>query len=89
MLSTNSFLGYEYVSKFIFGVNNICKKYNKQNFKLIIQFSLDGPPWINERSRKIGATQKTIDTIETILEKVNQENFNYSLSLSVKSTLSI
>ena len=37
----------------------------------------------------IATDSKTIDTIETILEKVNQKNFNYSLSLSVKSTLSI
>lgn len=89
MFSTNSFLGYNYVSKFIFGVNKICQKYNKENFKLGIQFSLDGPAWLNERSRKIGATQKTLDTIDEILEKINEDNFKYSLQISSKITLSV
>lgn len=89
MFSTNSFLGYNYVSKFIFAVNKIGQKYNKKNFKLTIQFSLDGPAWLNEQSRKIGATQRTIDTIDEILEKINSENFKYSLMITSKITLSI
>ena len=89
MFSTNSFLGYNYVSKFIFGINKIAQKYNKENFNLNIQFSLDGPAWINEQSRKIGATQRTIDTIDQILENINSENYKYDIGISIKITLSI
>lgn len=89
MFSTNSFLGYNYISKFIFAVNKIGQKYNKKDFKLTIQFSLDGPAWINEQTRKTGATKRTLDTIDTILKEINSENFKYSLMITSKITLSV
>lgn len=86
MFSTNSFLGYEYVKLFIKAVDNLSKKYNKPNFNLHIQFSLDGPPWINEQSRKVGATQKTIDTMYQICDNFI-DDFNGRLEINIKPTL--
>lgn len=85
MFSTNSYLGYDYIKLFIDAINNLSEKYNKK-LKLRIQFSLDGPPWINEQSRKIGATQRTIDTMYTICDNFT-DDFKGFLEISIKPTL--
>lgn len=86
MFSTNSYLGYDYIKIFIESVDKLSKKYNRNNFNLRIQFSLDGPSWINDYSRKNGATQKTIDTIYSICDNFT-DDFNGNLSLHFKPTL--
>lgn len=86
MFSTNSFLGYEYIKLFIEAVNDLAKKYNKPNFNLHIQFSLDGPTWVNEQSRKVGATQRTIDTMYQICDNFT-DDFNGRLEINIKPTL--
>lgn len=48
MFSTNSFLGYNYIKIFIDTVDELSKKYNKKDFELNIQFSIDGPTWVND-----------------------------------------
>lgn len=86
MFSTNSYLGYEYVKMFIDSVNELSKKYNKKDFDLHIQFSLDGPTWINEQSRRVGATNRTINTMYQICDEFTDE-FNGILEISIKPTL--
>lgn len=88
MFSTNSFLGYDYIKLFIEAANELSKKYNKENFELHIQFSLDGPAWINEQSRKIGATQRTIDTMYAICDNFT-DDFNGKLEINIKPTLAL
>lgn len=85
MFSTNSYLGYNYIKLFIDVINDLSIKYNKK-LNLHIQFSLDGPPWINEQSRKIGATQRTIDTIYAICDNFT-DDFNGRLEINIKPTL--
>ena len=85
MFSTNSFLGYDYIKLFIEAIDELSKKYNKNNFNLRIQFSLDGPDWINDPSRKNGATQRTINTIYSICDNFT-DDFNGILELSFKPT---
>ena len=86
MFSTNSFLGYDYIKLFIESVDELTRKYNKNNFSLRIQFSLDGPAWINNPSRKNGATQRTIDTIYSICDNFT-DDFNGTLEMHFKPTL--
>ena len=88
MFSTNSYLGYNYIKIFIESVDKLSKKYNKNNFDLRIQFSLDGPAWINDPSRKIGATQRTINTIYSICDNFT-DDFNGNLNLHFKPTLNL
>ena len=85
MFSTNSYLGYNYIKLFIDAINDLSIKYNKE-LNLHIQFSLDGPPWINEQSRKTGATQRTIDTIYAICDNFT-DDFNGKLEINIKPTL--
>lgn len=85
MFSTNSFLGYEYIKLFINAIDGLSIKYNK-NLSLHIQFSLDGPPWVNEHSRKKGATQRTIDTIYAVCDNFT-DDFNGKLKITIKPTL--
>lgn len=86
MFSTNSYLGYDYVKLFIEAIDELSKKYNKKNFSLHIQFSLDGPAWINEQSRKTGATQRTIDTMYAICDNFT-DDFNGRVEINIKPTL--
>ena len=86
MFSTNSYLGYDYVKLFIEAIDKLSKKYNKKNFSLHIQFSLDGPAWINEQSRKTGATQRTIDTMYAICDNFT-DDFNGRVEINIKPTL--
>lgn len=85
MFSTNSYLGYDYIKLFIDAINDLSEKYNKE-LKLHIQFSLDGPAWINEQSRKAGATQRTIDTMYAICDNFT-DDFKGRLEINIKPTL--
>ena len=85
MFSTNSFLGWEKLRLFTETVQNNNKN---EKFKFVIQFSIDGPEWINENSRLKGATQRTLDTIYTLCDNI-PENLNYNLILQTKPTLDV
>lgn len=81
MFSTNAFLGYNSIHNFIRSLENYSRPIT---FKL--QFSLDGPEWINDNSRRKGATERTIKMIKDIIIN-NQDLKNCSLDLFIKSTL--
>lgn len=81
MLSTNAFLGYGSMEKFIKALDAY-----KRPIKLALQFSLDGPTWINDASRRKGATERTIKMIEETIIK-SQDLTNCTLELSLKPTL--
>ena len=86
MFSTNSFLGWDRVKDFVFGVEETIKDLNKKDFLLEIQFSLDGPEWINENSRLKNCTQHTIDTIYSLCENTPRD-LHYNLYLTTKPTI--
>lgn len=79
--STNSFLGFKY-QKFLL---DFLEKYSR-SINLSIQFSLDGPKWINDSTRRFGATEKTIKTIQEMIE-YSKSLKNVKLSLHLKPTL--
>lgn len=88
MFSTNAYVGGEKIySNFIEPMQHCAEK--KQRFMTLeIQFSLDGPDWINDYSRKSGATAQTLSAIDYILTKY-QSLPHFSLILKVKPTLDI
>lgn len=86
MFSTNSYLKWDKIKNFIFGAENSVIQNEKENFELEIQFSLDGPEWINENSRLKGCTQHTLDTIYNLC-KYTPEDLHYKVRVTTKSTV--
>ena len=70
MFSTNSYLGWNKIQIFI---NTVQKLNTNPDFKFVVQFSIDGPEWINENSRLKGSTQKTLQTIYDLCENIPKE----------------
>lgn len=81
MFSTNAFLGYEAIEDLIKSLDNY-----PRHIKFDIQFSLDGPAWINDASRRIGAMERTLKMIEDTIIK-SQYISNCTLELNLKPTL--
>lgn len=81
MFSTNAFLGYDSIEKLIEGLESYSRP-----IKLSLQFSLDGPKWINDFSRRQGATDRTLKMVEDTILK-NQNLKNVTINMSFKPTL--
>lgn len=64
--STNSWLGSNPLSNIAHDVDEYCLK-NDRDIELTIQFSLDGPARINDRTRRIGATDRTIKAYKDLI----------------------
>ena len=60
---------------------------HKRFLKFDIQFSLDGPPNINEKTRRPGATARTLEALHTVIDAVENSPY-FQLDLNLKSTLS-
>lgn len=85
MFSTNSWLGWERLQIPIL----VMQRYNKLNNRSIhldIQISLDGPEYINDPSRRIGATKRTLQVIEDIILKTPKD-LGYPLRIFPKPTV--
>lgn len=85
MFSTNSWLGYETLKHFIEGLDNYCRKDNRE-FRLELQISLDGPKWVNDPSRRIGATENTLKVSKEIVESLQKDTVIY-IDMHTKPTL--
>lgn len=66
MFSTNGSLGKDAILQILYCMKDYCEK-NRRKISLTVQFSLDGPKWINDFSRREGATDCTINTMKQIL----------------------
>lgn len=84
--STNAFVGGESIVKnFIKPMLN----YNDtRKFSFDLQFSLDGPPWLNDISRGNNATARTLQSMKIVMDSI-PENSNLILKLSFKPTFDL
>ena len=85
MFSTNSSLGIEPILEILNCIKDFCDS-TKRKIRLSLQFSLDGPPWINDYSRNSGATLKTIETMEKVVQ-ADLESKYFTLVVDNKATL--
>ena len=86
MFSTNSLLGFPALNKFISAINKYSQKYDRK-LTLQLQFSLDGPAYINDVSRYKGACANTIKTISEIIEYYNHNDLYCTVKIFPKPTL--
>lgn len=69
--STNSWLGYEHSSKFIYFINDYNSRHPERTpIKFGLQISLDGPPYINDVNRRKGTTERTIQHVKDLADKL-------------------
>lgn len=85
--STNAVLGFKSIQPFI----DIIREYNINNLdrkiKLEIQFSIDGPEWITDRTRNLtGITNQILKTIDDTINYLKELD-NISIEIKVKPTL--
>jgi len=90
--STNAYGGYDSVAAlFVY-----LAEYNRQQrdagsnrrIALQVQLSLDGPAWINDASRKKGATDTTLDVLRQLVTRYAGESL-LKTELSIKATLEV
>ena len=86
MFSTNALLGINAIDHFIVTMNNYAEEHNRK-MRLELQFSLDGPDYINDSSRHPGATKSTLQAIKDVVEKYKNLNGNFGMILTTKATL--
>ena len=90
MFSTNSLLGFEKgIKPYIDCLQKICTKHNRQ-ITFILQFSLDGPEELNDKSRNFpGITKKVLKTMEDTARyaAVNCKD-GFKLCITTKPTVS-
>lgn len=67
--STNALLGVEPIDRIITTLEQFAQVYPEREIELKLQFSLDGPAWINDETRHPGATENTIRTIREVVER--------------------
>lgn len=85
MFSTNSWLGYNTLKYCIEGLDDYCRE-NSRDFHLELQISLDGPTWINDPSRRIGATANTLKVVREIVENLQRDTV-IDIQMHTKPTL--
>lgn len=85
MIPTNG-LSDKFYMEFIQPLLMYCKNHERKLI-LLLQFSLDGPPVINDAHRGIGATQKTISNIQMIYHMFPVDNGYLKIRMTTKSTL--
>lgn len=85
MFSTNAYIGGEKIfNNFIQPMLDRCEK-TQTPFTFSLQFSIDGPAWLNDKSRRAGATQRTLDAVAYIIDHV-PENEYFVFQPSFKAT---
>ena len=67
--STNALLGVEPIATVIDTLEQFMEVYPERSLELRLQFSLDGPAWINDETRCKGATENTIQTIRDVIRR--------------------
>ena len=86
MFSTNALRGAEAIDMFISTMNNYSKEHDRR-MKLELQFSLDGPDYINDSSRHPGATRSTLKAIKDVVTKYKDLDGKFTMTLTTKATL--
>ena len=91
MFSTNALLGLPAIKKAIDSIYNYSIEKN-EIYTLTIQFSIDGPAYLNDSSRHKGATDNTIKVIKEVCAYVNdlleKNDTTFHFESNVKATLS-
>lgn len=67
--STNALLGVKPIAVIIDTLEQFKECYPERHVGLRLQFSLDGPAWINDVSRHKGAAANTIQTIRDVITR--------------------
>lgn len=89
MFSTNAYVGGKVIfDDFFTPLYQYCEK-NERKLTFELQLSLDGPQEYNDLSRKIGATNNTINTLYYFCDNVPEKSDYLSLEMNVKTTLDI
>lgn len=87
--STNAVLGITKINEFIVFLENFQKKFNRE-IRLTVQFSLDGPDYINDYNRGTGVTKNTVETMKAFVESYTKnEHKNYNYEILTKTTMTI
>lgn len=85
--STNAWLGWEKIKPIIY----FLRDYNLQEARLInldIQVSLDGPKWINDPSRRLGATENTLQVLRDMITSIPHD-LGYQIKITTKPTVDV
>lgn len=85
MFSTNSWLGYNRLKLFI-GVLDQYNKEHNRHIRLDLQISLDGEPWLNDKSRRAGTTANTLEVIRDIVTQTPKD-LSFDIKMHTKPTL--
>lgn len=80
--STNAWLGFDYLKRFIDFLNG----YSSRDINLDIQLSIDGPSWITDPSRKNGAADNVVSVAEKIIAEY-QDKLHFDLQFHTKPTV--
>lgn len=86
MFSTNALLGADSIDIFI----SVLKDYaetNKRDITLEIQFSMDGPEYLNDSSRQKGATKNTIKVMQELVKRYTNLSGYFHMDFNTKITL--
>lgn len=87
MFSTNALVGGEKIyNDFFIPLYEYAEK-NKRKLNFELQFSIDGPPEYNDKSRHPGATESTVNAIKYIAEKAPLTTEYFSIEMNCKTTM--
>ena len=86
--STNGLVGGKFIYKnFVIPMLEYAETH-KRKLTFQIQFSLDGPPELNDKTRQQGATKQTIQTMKEFIELIPNSQF-LDIELACKATWNI
>lgn len=77
-LSTNLISNYNRLYQFYEHINQLAIKYNKPNFKIDVQLSIDGHKPITDKNRGNGMTEKILDTLYQLQDLYSKPNDIFS-----------
>lgn len=84
MYSTNALVGYKKIYESVETINKYGVEHNR-DLLLTLQFSIDGPAYINDASRHVGATENSVNTIRQLSELI--KDIPLKIDISIKPTL--
>lgn len=87
MFSSTNFAYDSWFDQFI-GLMNCFAKYPDRNFTYELQLSVDGPPYINDRNRGEGVTDRCIKNFNKLINYIKADKFpkNIMLMINLKGT---
>lgn len=90
LISTNALLGINAIKQFLDATYEYAVAHDKmKTFEM--QFSIDGPPYLNDDSRHPGATENSIkvikETIQYYLNLVKNDKTHLHINMNVKATI--